>query len=149
MKIFLGADHRGFELKERLKKWLSSRGYEYEDLGAHELDPKDDYTHYASKVGEAVGVDHVDRGILICGSGIGADVVANKFKGVRAGLGKNEKQVAAGRNDDDMNVLVLASDFTTQKEAEEMVRVFLETKFESSERFKRRLSDIEKIEKNR
>jgi ribose 5-phosphate isomerase B len=148
MRIYLGADHRGFELKEKVKKYLTDRGYEYTDLGATALDLKDDYTLYAGQVGSVVAKDATSRGILLCGSGIGVDVVANKFDGVRAGMGKSAEQVKAGRNDDNMNVLVLASDFTTSSEAYGMIKVFLETGFEGAERFKKRLSDIEEIEKN-
>lgn len=148
MKVYLGADHRGFKLKEKLKKLLERQGYEVEDEGAYKLDPKDDYTVFAQKVASMVA-DNVDsRGVLLCGSGVGADVVANKFDGVRASVGKSAKQVEAGRNDDDMNVLVLAADFTKEDEAVDMLNAFLKTKFEGATRHKKRLSDIGKIEAN-
>ena len=89
-----------------------------------------------------------DKGILLCGSGVGVDVVANKFDGVRASIGKSAEQVKAGRNDDDMNVLVIAADFTKEEEAKKMVKTFLETKFSGKSRFKKRLEDIKKIEAN-
>lgn len=151
MKIFIGADHRGFELKEKIAKWLFEAKYEFEDMGADHLDPNDDYTTYAQKVASMVGGPHsaeASRGILICGSGVGVDVVANKFDGVRASIGKNPEQVKAGRNDDDMNILVLAADFTKEEEAKKMVKTFLETKFAGVGRFKRRLGEIKKIEAN-
>jgi len=88
------------------------------------------------------------RGILICGSGVGVDVAANKFDGIRASIGKNAQQVIAGRRDDDMNILVLAADFTKANEAQEMVKAFLETKFDGLARHKKRLREIRKLEAN-
>jgi len=151
VKVYLGSDHRGYTLKEKVAKWLFEWGHTFEDMGATVLDPDDDYTVYAEKVASMVGgpTSHeASRGILICGSGVGVDVVANKFDGVRASLGKSPEQVKAGRNDDDMNVLVIAADFTKENEAKEMLKAFLETKFAGKSRFKRRLEDIKKIEAN-
>lgn len=145
--IYLGADHRGFELKKKIKKWLGEWKFEFEDVGAFSMDIKDDYTTFAEKVGKKIQESELSFGILICGSGVGVDVMANKFDGVRASIGKNVEQVKAGRNDDDMNVLVIAADFTKEDEAAAMVQVFLETKFAGKERFKRRLAEIKKIEK--
>jgi len=148
MKIYIGADHRGFELKGKIKEWLKEWDYLPEDVGAEKFDPKDDYTTYAEKVGSLVGATSGSRGILICGSGVGVDVVANKFDGVRSSIGKSADQVEVGRNDDDMNILVIASDFTKEKEAKAMAKIFLETKFEGADRHRKRLSDVEKIEAN-
>lgn len=160
MKVFIGSDHRGFVLKEKISKWLYEWGHKFEDMGAYHLDPKDDYTIYAEKVASVVG-DHYAglkedvnkkhpgvRGILLCGSGVGVDVVANKFDGVRASIGKSADQIEAGRKDDDMNVLVIAADFTKEEEAKEMLKAFLETRFDEKARYKRRLEDIKKIEAN-
>lgn len=147
MKIYIGADHRGFKLKEKIKKWLEDWQYEFEDLGAAKLDPQDDYTLYAEKVASMVADDN-SRGILLCGSGVGVDVTANKFDGIRASIGKTSGQVEAGRNDDDMNVLVIAADFTKEEEAKKMIKAFLETKFTGKARHKKRLQDIKKIEAN-
>src|SRR3990172_12384045 len=127
MKIYLGADHRGFKLKEKVKEWLENWGYDVADLGAESFEPKDDYTLYAQKVASLVGKEKSVRGILLCGSGVGVDVAANKFDGVRAAIGKSPEQVRAGRRDDDMNILVLAADFTKSQEAKEMVQAFLKT----------------------
>ncbi|OGM28221.1 hypothetical protein A2801_04310 [Candidatus Woesebacteria bacterium RIFCSPHIGHO2_01_FULL_41_10] len=148
MKLFIGADHRGYEMKKKLSLWLSEWGYNFSDLGALEYEPHDDYTHYASRVASMVAETKSARGILLCGSGVGVDVVANKFDGVRASFGKEPAQVAAGRTDDDMNVLVIAADFTLPKDAKHMVKVFLETKFDAESRHKKRLTDIEQIEAN-
>ena len=146
--IYIGADHRGFELKEKVAKWLFEMKHDFTDLGADHLDPGDDYTAYAEKVASVVGKEKGAMGVLICGSGVGVDVIANKFDGVRASVGKNPDQVKAGRNDDDMNILVLASDYTREGEAREMLKNFLETKFGRKVRYERRIKEIEKIEAN-
>lgn len=148
MKVYIGADHRGFKLKEKIKGWLEDWEYDFEDMGAYRLDPKDDYTLYAEKVGPVVSKEKGTRGVLLCGSGVGVDVIANKFDGVRASIGKSAKQVKAGRNDDNMNILVIAADYTKDNEAKEMLKVFLETEFAGKARFKKRLQEIEKIEAN-
>lgn len=148
MKIFIGADHRGFKLKEKVAQWLFEWKYTFEDMGADFYDPKDDYTLYAEKVALVVRDKKKRRGVLLCGSGVGVDVVANKFDGVRASIGKSVEQIKAGRRDDDMNILVIAADYTKEKEAKEMVKAFLETKFDKKARHKRRLEDIRKIEEN-
>ncbi len=146
--IYLGADHRGYVLKEKVAKWLFDWKHEFTDVGAVTLDPRDDYSKYAEEVGSLVGRENAAMGVLICGSGVGVEVAANKFDGVRASLGKNPAQVKAGRNDDDMNILVLAADYTKDDEAKEMLRAFLETKFSGKERHEKRLQEIEKIEAN-
>lgn len=151
MKVYIGADHRGFKLKEVVKKYLYEKGIEHEDLGAYEFDPKDDYPIYAERVAEKISnaVDNAEdaRGILLCGSGVGVDIVANKFDNIRSGLGINAEQVAQARRDDDINVLAIASDEAPEQVAREMVGAFLETEFEPSEKHTRRLNEIEEIEK--
>jgi len=146
-KIFLGADHRGFKIKEKIKNWLEEWDYDFYDEGAHAHNPKDDYTTYASKVAIRVSENPESLGVLACGSGVGVDVTANKFDGVRASIGKEPKQIKAGRQDDNMNILVIAADFTEEDEAKKMIKVFLETKFSGKARHEKRLRDIEKIEK--
>ena len=160
MKIYLGADHRGYKLKEKVFQWLVEKNYSVEDLGAYELLPEDDYTEYAEKVASVVGEHYtkIDReeherhgevfGVLFCGSGVGVDVVANKFDGVRASIGKEPDQVKAGRADDNMNVLVIAADFTKVGEAKKMIKAFLDTSFKAEDRHERRLEDIKRIEEN-
>ncbi len=148
MKIFIGADHRGYELKEKIAQWLFDMEYAFQDLGALTLDPNDDYTKYAEDVASLVAKTEGSRGVLLCGSGVGADIVANKFDGIRAGIGKDVFQVEAGRNDDDMNILVIAADFTDERDAKAMLIAFLETKFAGKARYERRLQEIEKIEAN-
>lgn len=146
--IYVGADHRGFELKEKIAQWLFDMSYSFQDLGASTLDPKDDYTKYAEEVASLVASNEGSMGILVCGSGVGVDIVANKFDGIRASIGKSVLQVKAGRNDDDMNVLALAADFTQEKDAKAMLIAFLETKFDEKPRHEARLEEIEKLEAN-
>lgn len=144
MMIYIGADHRGFELKAKINKWLQGRGYEFEDVGAYEYDLGDDYVDYAIAVAEKVG--EKNRGIVICGSGVGVDVAANKVKGVRCGLGFAVDQVHAARKDDNINVLALASDNATEEQAVEMVEKFLETGFVGDEKYLRRIEKIKRYE---
>lgn len=148
MKVFLGADHRGYEMKEKIAQWLFEMDHAFQDFGAQSLEPSDDYTKYAEQVASLVAKNEGSRGVLLCGSGVGVEVVANKFDGVRAGIGESVLQVEAGRRDDDMNILVIASDFTSEKEAKAMLIAFLETKFSGKARYERRLEEITKIEEN-
>ena len=148
MKIFLGSDHRGFFLKEKIAKWLYEMKREFQDLGADSLNSHDDYTKYAEEVASLVAKTEGSRGVLLCGSGVGVDVIANKFDGIRASIGKNVLQVKAGRKDDDMNILVIAADFTLEKEAKGMLIAFLETKYDDNARHERRLEEITRLEEN-
>lgn len=148
MKIFIGADHRGFVLKEKIARWLFEMDRAYQDLGANSIDLRDDYTKYAEEVASLVAEEKGSRGVLLCGSGVGVEIVANKFDGVRAAIGKDVLQIEAGRRDDDMNILVIAADYTTEKEAKAMLIAFLETKFSGKAKYARRLEEIEKIEAN-
>ncbi len=112
MVIYIGADHRGFKFKESIKAYLKNQGYEVVDVGAESYVEGDDYTHYARAVAEKITADpDQSRGILICGSGVGVDVTANKFPAVRSGLAISPDQIYAARNDDNINVLSLASDY--------------------------------------
>lgn len=142
--IYLGADHRGFELKEKLKPFLRDLGFDYQDLGASIYNKEDDYPDFAKLVGEKVAADLGSKGILICGSGIGIAIAANKIKGVRAGTALKSEQAAAAVNDEDLNILALSADFLNEDEAKKIVKTFLETKFSGEERHKRRIEKIEK-----
>jgi ribose 5-phosphate isomerase B len=148
MKIFIGADHRGYELKEKIAKWLFEMEHAFWDVGADSLNPEDDYTKYTEEVASLVAKTPGSRGVLVCGSGVGADIAANKFDGVRAAIGKDVFQVEAGRNDDDMNILVIAADYTDEREVKAMLIAFLETKYSAKPRFERRLEEITRIEEN-
>lgn len=143
--IYIGADHRGFELKEKLKEFFDELSFEYEDLGALELNPDDDYPEFALKVAKSI-IDQEDRGIVICGSGVGVDEVANKVSGIRCGLAINKDQIRAARHDDDINVLALAADVTSEEDAKEIVKIFLDTDFSGEDRYKRRIHEVENIE---
>ena len=146
MKIYLGSDHRGFEKKGKIKKWLENKNYQLEDVGNLELDPKDDYPIFSERVGRSVVKNPGSLGVLLCGSGVGATAAANKIDGVVAATGLSVTQVKAGRHDDDMNVLVLAADEISLGEAKKMVKVFLKEKFGKEKRYERRLKQIEKLE---
>lgn len=147
--IYLAADHRGFELKEKIKRWLKEWGYEYEDLGNEKLEPEDDYPDFAIKVAKKIrkgkAREKKDMGIVICGSGVGMDIVVNRFSGVRGGLGFSQQQVRLARRDDNINILALPADFITEQEARGIVRIFLETQFSQGEKYLRRLKKIDKI----
>ncbi|MDA1316525.1 MAG: RpiB/LacA/LacB family sugar-phosphate isomerase [bacterium] len=144
MTIFIGADHRGFELKNRLVEYLQNKDIRVEDLGNYEYEPEDDYPDYAQKVAQAV-LQHPDNflGIVICGSGIGVCMAANRNKGIYCGMGVNKEQVKHGRENDHINVLSLSSDLSSQEEAEQMIDAFIETKPIEKEKYKRRLQKID------
>lgn len=147
MKIFLAADHRGFHLKEFLKRFLSEAGYLVEDCGAGVLVSDDDYVDFAAKAAETVSQNPVeDRAILICGSGHGMDMVANKFKGVRAALCFNTDVARQSREHEDANVLVLPSDWLVGEAAADIARTWLEASFSAEERHVRRLEKINEVE---
>ncbi len=149
MRVYLGADHGGFELKERAKEWLSEWGYEYVDLGNLTHDPGDDYPDFAFKVAEAVGADSGSLGVVLCRSSQGVVVAANKVKGVRAASVFDVKGAKHARNNDDINVLGLSGDWLSVTEAREVIKVFLETPFSKDARHVRRVEKIESYERNR
>ncbi len=147
MIIYIGADHRGFKLKEYLKRFLTDKAYTVADVGATQYTEGDDYPDYAKEVGKKVSNDpQGSRGILICGSGFGVDIAANKFPGVRSALPMSPDHVYQARHDDDVNVLSLAADFIDEAEAVKMLQVFLSTPFASESRYTRRLTKISAIE---
>lgn len=148
MTIYIGADHRGFGLKEALKKYLIKNGYQVVDMGNDHYDVNDDYPDFAKLVAEKVSSDaENNRGILICRSGVGVDIVANKFKGVRSALVMDVKQAELVRYDDDTNVLSLASELTNEEQVKKIVDVWLKIQFSGSEKDKRRINKIREIEK--
>jgi len=144
--IYLGADHRGYNLKEKIKGWLAEWGFQHEDIGPFEYNKDDDFPDFGQAVGEKVSKDAGSRGVVICGSGIGIGVAANKIKGIRAGTAGHPAQAESAVHDEDMNVLSLSADFTTEDEAKEIVRAFVNAKFGSEERYNRRLEKIKKLE---
>lgn len=147
MIIYIGADHRGFQLKEILKKFLQDKGYTVKDFGNDHYDENDDYPDFASLVASEVSRDFIgSRGILICGSGVGVNIVADKFLRVRSVLAISPDHVLASRNDDDTNILALAADFLTGEQAKQIAAVWLLTPFSNNPRHKRRIEKIYKIE---
>ena len=137
--IYLGADHRGYELKEKLKSWLEQLGYQYEDCGALQYDEADDNPIFAEKVARKVLESSTNKGILICGSGIEIAIAANKFDGIRAGTVSDPKQASAAVHDENLNIVALPADFISIEQAEQIVKVFLNEKFSGEERFERRI----------
>jgi RpiB/LacA/LacB family sugar-phosphate isomerase len=145
MRLALGADHAGFELKEKVLSLLAELGHEALDLGTHDLQPVD-YPDYAEAVGRAVIEGQAERGIVICGSGVGASVAANKVRGIRAGLCHDTYSAHQGVEHDNMNVLVLGSRVIGPELARELVRAFLAARFTNEERHRRRLAKVEAME---
>lgn len=146
MKVYLAADHAGFELKEKVKEYLQKQEYEVEDCGAFQFDQYDDYPDFIGKAAVAVSKDPSLRGIVFGKSGAGEAIVANKIKGVRAFLGINEENVRLAREHNDANVLSLGSAFVTEEQSFELVKLFLETPFSNEERHLRRINKIKIIE---
>lgn len=144
--IFLGADHRGFELKQRLLKRLSDEGYQVTDLGNDHFDPNDDYPQFADKVAEAVLGSEENRGILLCGSGVGVDIVANKHDGIRSALVSDIATTQQSREHENVNVISLPADTLDEEDAWEIIKTFLKTPFSDESRHQRRLDQIQKIE---
>jgi ribose 5-phosphate isomerase B len=148
MRLAIAADHAGFELKNDLLRELQSSGHHITDLGAHEFEAGDDYPDFARAIGLAVSRRDVDRGILICGSGVGASIAANKIAGVRAGLCHDSYSARQGVEHDDMNVLVLGSRVVAAALALDLVRRFLDARFTGEERHRRRLDKVIALEKS-
>jgi RpiB/LacA/LacB family sugar-phosphate isomerase len=145
MRIALGADHAGFELKENVAGYLRQLGHEVIDLGTHNTSPVD-YPDYAEAVGVAVRDERAERAVLICGSGVGASVAANKVPGIRAGLCHDTYSAHQGVEHDNMNVLVLGARVIGPELAHELVRAFLQAEFTGEERHRRRLDKVNALE---
>ncbi len=146
MKIALAADHAGFEDKEKLKKTLDEMGVAYDDMGTFSCDSVD-YPDYARKVGEAVAGGEYERGVLLCGSGTGMAIAANKVPGVRAAVAWNEDIAKLSRQHNDANVLALPARFVPQDEINKIVKAWFAADFEGG-RHERRVEKIEQIEKD-
>ena len=147
LQVALGADHGGFSLKVELLPWLEAQGYDVSDLGAHVLDPADDYPDFADAVAQAVASGQTSRGILVCGSGVGACVAANKVPGVRACLCQDTYSARQGVEHDDINILCLGARITGVELAKELVTAFLSARFSSEERHRRRLGKVLAMER--
>ena len=142
MRIAIGADHAGYELKAPLVQLLEGLGHEVVDIGAYAQDSSDDYPDFAAEVAERVGSGEVARGVLVCGSGVGACVVANKVRGVRASVCHDTYSARQGVDHDDMNVLCLGARIVGAELANELVEVFVSASFSGEERHQRRLGKI-------
>jgi RpiB/LacA/LacB family sugar-phosphate isomerase len=148
MRLAIAADHAGYLMKQQLVAELNGLGHEVLDLGTNSGDPVD-YPDYAAAVGRAVVERRAERGILICGSGVGASVAANKIPGVRAGLCHDSYSAHQGVEHDDVNVLVLGARIIGAALASELVRDFLGARFSGEERHRRRLEKVKALEKAR
>jgi ribose 5-phosphate isomerase B len=146
MRIAIGADHGGYPLNERVIRELEAAGNEILDFGTHVGSRPDDYPDYAVKVGEAVQNGEAEIGILICGSGVGASVAANKLRGIRAALCGDTYSGHQSREHDDCNVLCLGARVVGEELAMDIVRAFVAAKFSGEERHRRRLAKIAAIE---
>jgi RpiB/LacA/LacB family sugar-phosphate isomerase len=147
MQVILGADHAGFELKKTLIDYVRTLGHGTKDVGAFSYDRSDDYPEFAAALAAAVVEKEGSRGILICGSGVGASIVANKVPGIRAGICHDTYSAHQGVEHDDMNVLVLGSRIIGIELARELVKTFLAAAFSGEERHVRRLKKLADMEK--
>ena len=146
MKIAVAADHGGLSLKPTLVATLEALGHEVIDLGAHQYDPKDDYPDFARYVGQAIQHGQAERGVVVCGSGVGASVAANKLTGVRAGVCHDTYSAAQGVEHDDMNVLCIGARIVGVELAKHLVEAFVGARFDTDERFVRRLDKVKALE---
>lgn len=147
--IYLGADHLGFELKEKLKTFLEKEGYEFEDLGNAIHDPDDDYPDFGAAVARRVAESPSEnRGILLCATGVGMNMVANKLKGIRSAViwEADEELIRCSRKHNDANVLSLPAEYLSEGQMKEIVKLWLETPFSGEERHVRRLKKVESLE---
>jgi len=146
MRIGIATDHGGFNLKEELVKQLREAGHEVIDFGAHRLNQGDDYPDYVVPLAEAVAAQKVDRGVAICGSGVGASVCANKIRGVRAALIHDHFSAQQGVEDDHMNILCMGGRTVGAAVALDLVQTFLAAEFSQAQRHLRRLSKVASLE---
>jgi ribose 5-phosphate isomerase B len=147
-RVGIAADHGGFELKEFLAGKLREAGYEVSDFGDRQLKPDDDYPDFVIPLARAVAAGTVDRGVGICGSGVGASIAANKMAGVRAGLIDENYSAHQGVEDDDLNMICFGGQLVGHALAWELVQTFLAARFKGAERFRRRLAKVAQLETN-
>lgn len=147
MKIYLAADHNGFDMKRHLAAFLRRKGFDVADEGGQRLDMADDFPQFAARAVAAMKAsdDAEPRGILICGSGQGMCMAANRYKGIRASLCWDAHEAHAARNDDDSNVLCLPARFITSEQAEAIATTWLDTPFAAASRFKRRIKQMDDL----
>lgn len=147
MKIYIDSDHNGYALKHELTEYLERSGYEVIDVGSEKLDPNDDFPLAAGRVvsGMHASTEPQAKGILICGSGQGVCMAANRFKGIRASLCWDNREAHAARNDDDSNVLCLPARMVSVDKAKTITHVWLNTPFAGAPRFKRRITQLDEL----
>ena len=147
MRVAVAFDHRGVKLRARVLEEVEALGHETVDFGTDAPEPKIDYPDKAREVGEAIQSGGADRGVLVCGSGVGASIAASKLAGIRAATCHDTYSAHQGVEHDDMNVLCIGSEVIGEELAAELVRTFLEAKFDGGDRYVRRLEKIEELEK--
>tara|TARA_Y100001960_G_C14205434_1_gene601715 strand:- start:173 stop:625 length:453 start_codon:yes stop_codon:yes gene_type:complete len=146
MRIVIGSDHAGLELKSVAASWISNWGHEVLDAGAYEFDRYDDYPDFAEATAIAIKEDRADRGILLCGSGVGASITANKIPGIRAAMCHDNYSAHQGVEHDDMNVLCIGARIVGIELAKELINTFIEARFTGEPRHVRRIAKISAIE---
>jgi len=149
MKVAFGCDHAGWPLRERIVAELQAGGFELVDCGSDAPVPGDDYPDVAAAVGRAIVAGRADRGILVCGSGVGASIAASKLSGVRSALCHDSFSARQGVEDDNMNVLALGARVIGPELAADLVRDFLGARFSGEERHRRRLAKVDELERRR
>ncbi|NMB84045.1 RpiB/LacA/LacB family sugar-phosphate isomerase [Candidatus Roizmanbacteria bacterium] len=143
MPIFIAADHRGFDLKNKLIEYLQEKNIRIEDFGNYQYEPEDDYPDFAKKVSQAVSQNPQESlGIVICGSGIGVSIAANRNKGISCGLGFDENQIKHGRENDHINILALPSDYIDFEKAKKIIDAFLDGKPKMEKKYLRRMEKL-------
>ncbi len=148
MKLSVGADHAGYEMKRMLVDFIEKLGHSVHDVGTFTPDKPDDYPDYATLVADDIRSGAAERGVLVCGSGVGVSVAANKFKGIRAGLCHDHYSAHQGVEHDNMNVLVMGSRIIGQMLAQDVTEAFLSARFSGEDRHVRRLNKVKGIEEN-
>lgn len=148
MKISVGADHAGYEMKQQLVELIKKLGHTVHDVGTFDPGKPDDYPDFATLVAEDIRSGKAERGLLVCGSGVGVSVAANKFKGIRAGLCHDHYSARQGVEHDDMNVLVLGARVIGSATAQDATEAFLSANFSGEERHVRRLNKVKGIEQD-
>jgi len=146
MRIAVASDHGGFDLKKDLAGALAQAGHEVVDMGAHQFDPTDDYPDFAAAIARAVAAGEVERGVLVCGSGVGASIAANKIHGVRAAICHDTYSAHQGVEHDDMNILVLGGRVIGTEVAHELVRAFTGATFSREPRHVRRVNKVKALD---
>ena len=147
MKLAVGADHGGFDLKSQIVPWLQAAGHEVIDVGAHDLDPADDFPDFAEAVGLSLTGGQAQRGVMICGSGVGAAIASNKVAGIRASLCHDTYTARQGVEHNDMNVICLGGRVIGIETAKEVISAFVDASFTHEDRFQRRIEKVTAIER--